>query len=137
MAAIIPKPCEDVRAEDVEQAPGKKKFGEGGPCHGLGLWQKRDPTLLLFPKPAAGARACAAAVAKFDQHWAQQHRPDPNVKPQTHLVRARMVEGFSARYGDRRVLANPYLFTVPVEPRRALAAPLLHRSLAVTPLFNH
>ena len=37
---------------------------------------------------------------EFDQNWTQQISPDPNVLPQTHMVRARTEEKYNVTYGN-------------------------------------
>jgi len=108
--------------ETIISSLGTKK------CAGLGLWEgipEESPNeIITFDftdaySPTSGD--CVAIRALFDQDWAQQDHPDPDVKPQTHLVRARTVDGYVAENGGRRIEGHKTrYFEI---PRRGAAKP--------------
>merc|ERR1719329_910617 len=73
-------------------------------CHGLSLWQPQpkegaglitldgsvpDMMITLDGSDPFKGEYCVAVAAEFDQEWAKQHRPDPNVSPRTIPARLR------------------------------------------------
>eukprot|EP00920_Eleutheroschizon_duboscqi_P016962 GHVT01040356.1.p1 GENE.GHVT01040356.1~~GHVT01040356.1.p1 ORF type:complete len:1529 (-),score=184.74 GHVT01040356.1:1739-6325(-) len=81
--------------------------GGGGSCRGLGVWQNLDDpekdrerreltTRLSLPHTLSGGNYCVALLVKFDQQWGRQQNPEPPVSPSSHLVRARLNDGYRA-----------------------------------------
>jgi len=62
-------------------------------CKGLAIWKEVKPVSATW-KLEAGladsiAKTCSFIQAEFDASWSRQNKPDPAVKPQTHMAKVR------------------------------------------------
>ena len=49
-----------------------------------------------------------------DEEWAQQKNPDPNVKPQSHVVRSKINKDYFVKNGNHTLKSNYYFYSYPL-----------------------
>lgn len=81
-------------------------------CSELGIWAAAAPVYSRvagrLPAGLAAGHYCAVIAAEFDQDWAQQDHPDPNVKPRTHPARARLEDHYQQEASEGPMKIDEY-----------------------------
>ena len=49
-----------------------------------------------------------------DENWGEQKNPDPNVKPQSHVVRSKIDKNYFVKNGNHSLKTNYYFYSYPI-----------------------
>lgn len=85
-----------------------------------GYWDNRDnssSTVVVDVKTEQSKDTVTLSIIKIlnpDSDWTTQHKPDPNVPPQSHQVRARTISNYNVRNANYILKGNTYFYSYPV-----------------------
>eukprot|EP00929_Paragymnodinium_shiwhaense_P050922 TRINITY_DN25635_c0_g1_i1.p1 TRINITY_DN25635_c0_g1~~TRINITY_DN25635_c0_g1_i1.p1 ORF type:complete len:441 (+),score=42.39 TRINITY_DN25635_c0_g1_i1:135-1457(+) len=87
------------------------KIGRPETCPEFSVWET-NPVYTRISGTIAelrpGTSYCAMITSEFDQDWAQQSHPDPNVKPRTHAARSRLEDHYVAEASQGSMRIDEY-----------------------------